>query len=230
MARAWARYMHYLDVYPLPTKAITSATLYTAGDGIAQYVDGTLQTRGYNADRGLKAAVWGGIIFAPLAHVWYNRVLERYVPGASNRAVATKVFLDQTGWGLAVNSLYLYYASDTHCRHSAQHAGRVQCHRLLTRALLSPLCVCSTIAINGGSPQDANRAVQTKIWPLMKANWMLWPAVQVINFKFVPPPLQVPFINVVVLGWSAFLALLATSKTEDSKEAVKAKIEEIKER
>ena len=176
MAGLWRRYMSLLDVYPLPTKAVTSATLYAAGDGIAQSVDGTLQ-RGYNVERGVKAAIWGGLIFAPLAHVWYNRVLERFLPGTSTRAVLTKVALDQTVWALPVSSLYLAYV---------------------------------TVYINHGTVDDAERAIRTKIWPLMKANWLLWPAVQLVNFRFVPGPLQVPFINVIVLGWSAFLALLAT--------------------
>ena len=114
MARLWSRYMHYLDVYPLPTKILTSGTLYTAGDGIAQYVDGTIEKRGYNVDRGLKAAIWGGVIFAPLAHVWYNRVLETRLPGTSTRAVLSKVFLDQTGWAIVVNAIYLSYASGPH--------------------------------------------------------------------------------------------------------------------
>ena len=76
------------------------------------------------------------------------------------------------------------------------------------------------MVINNGTVTDAKRAVTTKMWPLMKANWLLWPAVQLVNFRFVPPPLQVPFINVVVLGWSAFLALLATGddKREEEKE------------
>ena len=177
MAGLWRRYMFLLDAYPLPTKAVTSATLYAAGDGIAQTVDGTVSRSGYNVDRGIKSAVWGGIIFAPLAHVWYNRVLERYVAGTSTRAVLTKVALDQTGWALAINTLYLTYV---------------------------------TVALNHGTLSDAQRTVENKMWPLMKANWLLWPAVQLVNFRFVPGPLQVPFINAIVLGWSAFLALLAT--------------------
>jgi hypothetical protein len=114
MARLWSRYMHLLDVYPLPTKMVTSGTLYTAGDAIAQYVDNTIPTRGYNVDRGLKSAIWGGVIFAPLAHVWYNRVLERYVQGSTMRPVLIKVALDQTAWALVINTFYLSYASATH--------------------------------------------------------------------------------------------------------------------
>ena len=190
MAGLWRRYLHLLDAYPLPTKAVTSATLYAGGDGMAQYFDGTIARRGYNADRGVKAAIWGGVIFAPLAHVWYNRVLERFLPGTSNRAVLSKVALDQTAWGVAINSLYLTYV---------------------------------TLAINHGTLADAQQSITTKMWPLMKANWLLWPAVQLVNFRFVPAPLQVPFINIVILGWSVFLALLATEGggEEDGKETGK---------
>ena len=185
MAALWRRYMYLLEAYPLPTKAVTSATLYAAGDGIAQSVDGTIQRSGYNADRGVKAAIWGGVIFAPLAHTWYNRVLERYIPGTSGRAVLSKVALDQTAWALAVNTLYLTYV---------------------------------TVYVNHGTLSDAERTVRTKMWPLMKANWLLWPAVQLINFRFVPGPLQVPFINAIILGWSAFLALLATEGQNEQDE------------
>jgi len=186
-----SRYMHLLHTYPIPTKMVTSGTLFGAGDGIAQYMDGTAKVKGYNTDRTFKAVIWGGVIFAPIAHVWYNKVLEVFIPGTSTRAVLTKVALDQTIWGFFINSLYLSYAA---------------------------------VYINHGDLSSAKRSVETKIWPLMKANWVLWPAVQLVNFKFVPPPLQVPFINVVVLGWSAFMAMLATAPMEQEKKET-AKIE-----
>ena len=52
-------------------------------------------------------------------------------------------------------------------------------------------------------------------FPTHRSSPALSPPAQV-NFRFVPPPLQVPFINVVVLGWSAFLALLAAEGPKDN--------------
>ena len=75
-----------------------------------------------------------------------------------------------------------------------------------------------TVYVNHGTLSDAERTVRTKMWPLMKANWLLWPVVQLINFRFVPGPLQVPFINAIILGWSAFLALLATEGQNEQDE------------
>jgi hypothetical protein len=49
----------------------------------------------------------GGIIFAPLAHGWYNKVLNPVFPGSTPRAIGLKVLCDQTAWALAINCLYL---------------------------------------------------------------------------------------------------------------------------
>ena len=37
--------------------------------------------------------------------------------------------------------------------------------------------------------------------PTLKANYCIWPAVQIINFKFMPLPLQIPFVNTVGVFW-----------------------------
>jgi protein Mpv17 len=69
--------------------------------------------------------------------------------------------------------------------------------------------------------------------PTLKANWMLWPAVQVINFRLMPiqfqvvslptPPLHMlliknqPFVSSVGIAWTAYLSL--TNAAEDVTEA-----------
>ena len=50
-------------------------------------------------------------------------------------------------------------------------------------------------------------------------------SLQVVNFKFIPPPLQVPTVNVAIMGWSCFLALKANEtpggdSAADAKKAV----------
>lgn len=49
--------------------------------------------------------------------------------------------------------------------------------------------------------------------PTLKANYMLWPMVQLINFRVVPTPYQIPFVSTVGIGWTAFLSL--TNSQED---------------
>lgn len=38
------------------------------------------------------------------------------------------------------------------------------------------------------------------------ANWKLWPAVQFINFYLIPLNYQLLFLNVIAIGWTAFLS------------------------
>lgn len=64
----WKRYNELLVTRPLITKCITSAVLYMAGDGAGQYLDGTLARVGYQPRRTVSAGIFGGLVFAPIAH------------------------------------------------------------------------------------------------------------------------------------------------------------------
>ncbi|CZT25383.1 probable glomerulosclerosis protein Mpv17 [Ramularia collo-cygni] len=64
----------------------------------------------------------------------------------------------------------------------------------------------STMAVmEGKSPKD--KLAQTYTMALKK-NWMVWPAVQFVNFTFVPLHHRVLVVNVVSLGWNCYLSFL----------------------
>lgn len=47
---------------------------------------------------------------------------------------------------------------------------------------------------------DPIERIRTTFWPSYRANLMIWPAVQGINFAFVPLELRVLVVNLVSLG------------------------------
>ena len=51
--------------------------------------------------------------------------------------------------------------------------------------------------MEGSSPKDK---LEKSYIQGLKANWMLWPAVQAVNFKFVPLDHRVFVVNVVSIG------------------------------
>lgn len=64
-------------------------------------------------------------------------------------------------------------------------------------------CFLSSMAIMEGT--DPREKLQGAYWNALKSNWMLWPLVQAINFRFVPVQGQVLVVNVVSLGESLLL-------------------------
>jgi protein Mpv17 len=59
--------------------------------------------------------------------------------------------------------------------------------------------------MEGSDPKEKLR--KSYISGLM-VNFLVWPLVQSVNFKFVPLDLRVLFVNCVSLGWNCFLSFL----------------------
>ena len=47
---------------------------------------------------------------------------------------------------------------------------------------------------------DPQKKLESTYFEALKKNWMVWPAVQAVNFKFVPLEHRVMVVNVVALG------------------------------
>jgi len=70
-----------------------------------------------------------------------------------------------------------------------------------------------TIAEGGGRRAIA-RKFQDVYMPALKANYMLWPAVQILNFRVVPIQFQIPFVSTVGIAWTAYLSLTNSADEE----------------
>jgi protein Mpv17 len=58
------------------------------------------------------------------------------------------------------------------------------------------------------SSSDMLTKLRRNYIPALKANWKVWPLVQCINFYLVPLQYRLVFVNVVALGWNAYLSML----------------------
>ena len=77
---------------------------------------------------------------------------------------------------------------------------------------MNPLYLSFSSLFNGGSVEETKTLVTEKFVPILTANWTTWPFIQLANFKFIPPMLQVPVMNVCIVFWSAYLAINANEK------------------
>lgn len=74
-------------------------------------------------------------------------------------------------------------------------------------------CFLSSMAIMEGS--DPKEKLNSTYFEALKKNWMVWPAVQAINFKFVPLEHRVLVVNIVSLGWNCYLSYVNSQGGKD---------------
>lgn len=65
----------------------------------------------------------------------------------------------------------------------------------------------------GGGKRGVSQKLRDMYVPTLKANYLLWPAVQVVNFRLMPVQFQLPFVSTVGIAWTAYLSL--TNAAED---------------
>lgn len=85
-------------------------------------------------------------------------------------------------------------------------AARVACDQTFFASTNLFLFLSSMALMEGTSPQEK---LAKNYWPALSTNWMVWPFVQAINFKFVPLHHRVLLVNVVSLGWNCYLSGIA---------------------
>lgn len=67
----------------------------------------------------------------------------------------------------------------------------------------------------GGGRRAVLRKFQDVYVPALKANFILWPAVQMLNFRLMPIQFQIPFASTVGIAWTAYLSLTNSSDDVD---------------
>ncbi|KAK8132433.1 Sym-1 [Apiospora kogelbergensis] len=92
---------------------------------------------------------------------------------------------------------------------NATIAARVACDQLLFAPTFIGLFLSSMAVMEGGSPKDK---LEKSYLPALQANYMLWPFVQLVNFKFVPLHHRVLFVNIISIGWNCFLSMINSAK------------------
>ncbi|CAD6499754.1 BgTH12-03862 [Blumeria graminis f. sp. triticale] len=71
-------------------------------------------------------------------------------------------------------------------------------------------CFLSSMAIMEGI--DPKEKLEKTYFTALTKNWMVWPFVQVVNFKFVPLQHRVLLVNMVSVGWNCYLSSVSRPK------------------
>jgi len=101
--------------------------------------------------------------------------------------------------------------------------ARVACDQGLFAPVAIGVFLSSMAVLEGGSPADKLRESYV---PALSANYMIWPFVQMVNFKFIPLQHRLVFVNVISIGWNSYLSWL-NSKSAAGKEEEEEKEKEV---
>lgn len=150
-----------LAAQPVATKMVTSGVLYAIGDTTGQAI--TIARTppdeprpSFDFGRFARATAFGGIFYPPVAHVHYN-FLEWLV--VKRWAVSTTYM----PWAKMVLEQFVYWGWFSNGYY----------HAVLG-------------ALQGMTPEQIYHRVADTLWETMKAQWVFWIPVQLLNFKFVP--------------------------------------------
>jgi Mpv17 / PMP22 family len=88
----------------------------------------------------------------------------------------------------------------------------------MDQLIFAPIGLCAfftfmTLA-EGGGKKHVVKKFQDIYVPTLRANYILWPAVQILNFRVMPLQFQIPFVSTVGIAWTAYLSLTNSSEDE----------------
>jgi protein Mpv17 len=85
----------------------------------------------------------------------------------------------------------------------AETLARVVVDQTVFAPVMIGVFLTSMATMEGASAQQR---LEKTWWPALQTNWMIWPAVQVVNFGFLPLQYRVLFANVISIGWNCYLS------------------------
>ena len=85
----------------------------------------------------------------------------------------------------------------------AEVLARVACDQLAFAPVMIGVFLGSMATMEGASAQER---LEKTWWTALKTNWIIWPAVQMVNFTFTPLQHRVLFANIISIGWNCYLS------------------------
>lgn len=126
---------------------------------------------------------------------WWQEYIERKFPGY----ILEKVEVDDGGKGVEVEKKL----------NVANTLIKLGLDQTVASIINVVAYIGLTRLLSGVPVVECMDAVRKQTWPIMKAGYKLWPAVNLIQHVFIPVEQKVLVGSLVGLGWGVYLALFA---------------------
>ncbi|RYP02961.1 hypothetical protein DL764_005487 [Monosporascus ibericus] len=217
-ARLTARFNSYYDERPVLTMMVTNAILGGIADTVAQTITSVRQ-RALRKPGGISKDDSVAIEIHELDRKWSDRELipdSKQLPPPFDFERLTRFM----AYGFAMAPVqfkwfsFLSRAFPITKEHAFMPAVKRMTFDQLIFAPFGIACFFTAMTVaEGGGRRAVAHKLRDMYVPTLKANFMVWPAVQMINFRLMPVQFQLPFVSTVGIAWTAFLSL--SNATED---------------
>ncbi|KAG2237575.1 hypothetical protein BDF21DRAFT_412786 [Thamnidium elegans] len=181
-----------ISLYEQSTKRINEAIL---PEKITRHESMWILSSSWDFKRTLRFAAYNFCV-APLGGKWYM-FLDKFFPMPAVTGVVTKAVQSQI----------------------TRKANGMAIKRMLTDQLLfapAGLVVFFTaMGLAEGGWENVKEKFQDAYMPALIANYKVWPAVQFINFKFMPLQYRLPFVSSLGIVWNAYLSWLNNASKQE---------------
>ncbi|KAF8474709.1 hypothetical protein BDZ91DRAFT_711551 [Kalaharituber pfeilii] len=213
MARLMSRFDYYYETKPLLTMMVTNSILNGIADTAAQAIT-SIRERAVRQPGGVTEKD----SLAIQIHEFDKRnPLPRHraelIPPSHNlpppfdfeRLVLLTRFM---AWGFIMAPLQFKWLSYLG---TAPALKRVALDQLGFAPFGLGLFLSYLTVTEGGGTKAIKKRMEQLYFPTLKASYMIWPLVQILNFRVVPLQFQLPFASTVGIFWTCFISLTTSS-------------------
>ncbi|KAK8029795.1 hypothetical protein PG993_011086 [Apiospora rasikravindrae] len=223
VARLMSRFNAYYDERPILTMMVTNAVLGGIADTVAQTIT-SVRERALHKKGGITKDDNVAIEIHDLdrKNPFYERDLipdSKLLPPPFDFERLTRFM----AYGFAMAPLqfkWFGFLSRTFPITKTSAFGPAMKRVAFDQLIFAPFGIACFFTVMTAAEGGGKRAIAHKLRdmyiPTLKANFLVWPAVQVINFRLMPVQFQLPFVSTIGIAWTAYLSL--SNAAEDVQE------------
>ncbi|KAI0100550.1 hypothetical protein GGR51DRAFT_351556 [Nemania sp. FL0031] len=221
IARLASRYNAYFDERPVLTMMVTNAVLGGIADTVAQTITSVKQ----RANRKTGSGTRDDSLSIEIQDLGRKNSRSDYDQYADPRSLATPFDFERLtrfmAYGFAMAPIqFKWFGFLSRAFPITKTSAFVPALKRVAvdQIAFAPVSVALFFSVMTVAEGGGRRAVALKLkdmyMPTLKANYMVWPAVQIINFRLMPVQFQLPFVSTIGIAWTAYLSLSNASEDE----------------
>lgn len=212
------RYDHYFETKPILTMMVTNSILGGIADTVAQSVTAIRRRSAARNPKTSDTLLKAIELSEKLPHYGHELIptdtRNPTLPSTFDFSRLTR-FMSYGFLIAPIQFRWLQFLQRTFPLTATSAAGPALKRVAVDQGVFAPVGLLAFFSYmtfaEGGGIKDLRGRLEKLYIPTIKANYLLWPAVQWLNFRVVPLQFQLPFVSTVGIVWGTYLSITNSS-------------------